>query len=360
MIKSSLPLNAKNKSIFIKRNILCSKISAVDSRLKEQFLKASKALNQLSNSVSRQAKQYSNQFIKIYTSFEEIRYSSESIPNVILRQNMKKSNLKESGEIRVAQLLSAILCDTISDLSLSMSDNLEFASTDIDIQDNMLEIRELVSRLNEVVQVQQKLANGAEISTEAIKNLQKKYESRIRQLEEELLRKEGRSLTVTALDARKKPKMFGKGKFIDNLADLILEYGKTLRASSGGYISLANLYSSLRNRVPDINFSLKDLEKACNQLVKQSLIEGVSKQAGIKIVEFIPVRLGKDARSIFELAVTKGYVTMEEVMLQTKWDQQRVSRILESLVSQKIAQRVKSLDSGEQFYFPGLYGDTEW
>ena len=349
-----------NKSRFLKWKSFCSTLSAVDSRLKEQYSKASKALNQLSNSVSRQAKQYSDQFVKIYTLFEEIRYTSESIPNYILRQNMKKSNLKKSGEIRVAQLLSAILCENISDMSLRISDNLEFTNTDIDLRDDMLGIRELVSRLNEVVQVQLKLANGAEISTEAIKNLQKKYESRIRQLEEELLRKEGRSLTITALDARKKPKIFGKGKFVDNLADLVLEYGKTLRASSGGYISLANLYSSLRSRVPDINFSIKDLEKACNQLVKQSLIEGISKQAGIAIVEFIPVRLGKDARSIFELAVTKGYVTLEEVMLQTKWDQQRVNRILESLVSQKIAQRVTSLDSGEQFYFPGLYGDTEW
>ena len=102
------------------------------------------------------------------------------------------------------------------------------------------------------------------------------------------------------------------------------------------------------------------MEKACNQLKKQSLIEGISKSGGVKIVEFIPVQLGKDAKSIFQLAVNKGYVTMEEVMLKTKWDQQRVIRILDSLVSQKIAQKVNSLDSGEQYYFPGLYGDKEW
>ncbi len=328
--------------------------------MKEQYLKSSKALNQLNDSVSRQAKHYSKQFIKIYTTFEEIRYSSESIPDYILHQNKKKSNLKMSGEIRVAQLLSAILCENITDLSMKLSNGLEFESDNVDIREDMLEIQELVARLEEVVQVQQKLANGAEISSEAVKNLQKKYEARIQQLEEELLRKEGRSLTVTALDARKKPKIFGKGKFIDNLGDLVLEYGKSLRASSGGYISLANLYSSLKSQVPDINFSIKDLEKACIQLAKQSLIERISKPAGVKIVEFIPVQLGKDARSVFELAVTKGFVTMEEVMLRTKWDQQRVIRILESLVSQKIAQRVTSLDSGEQYYFPGLYGDTEW
>ena len=333
---------------------------SVVSRMKEQYIKTSKTLNQLTDSASRHAKHYSNQFIKIYTTFEEIRYSSESIPDYILHQNSKKSNLKMSGEIRVAQLLSAILCENISDLAIRLSDGLEYKYENIDIQEDMLEIQELVTRLKEVVQVQQKLADGAEVSSEAVKNLQRKYESRIQQLEEELLRKEGRSLTVTALDARKKPKIFGKGKFIEYLGDLVLEYGKSLRASSGGYISLANLYSSLRSQVPDINFTLKDLEKACKQLTKQSLIEGISKPGGVKIVEFMPVQLGKDAKRIFEIAVTKGYVTMEEVMLKTKWDQQRVNRILESLVKQKIAQRVKSLDSGEQFYFPGLYGDKEW
>ena len=332
----------------------------MDSRMKDQYLKSSKALNQLSDSVSRQAKQYSNQFIKIYTTFEEIRYSSESIPDYILHQNKTKSNLKMSGEIRVAQLLSAVLCENITDLSTRLSDGLEFENDNLDIREDMLEIQELVSRLKEVVQIQQKLANGAEVSSEAVKNLQKKYESRIQQLEEELLRKEGRSPTVTALDATKKPKVFGKGKFIENLGDLVLEYGKSLRASSGGYISLANLYSSLKSQVPDISFSIKDLEKACNQLRKQSLIEGISKSGGVKIVEFVPVQLGKDAKSIFELAVDKGYVTMEEVMLRTKWDQQRVIRILDSLVSQKIAQKVNSLDLGEQYYFPGLYGDKEW
>ena len=332
----------------------------MNSRLKEHYLKTSKTLNQLSNLVSLNAKQYSDHFIRIYTLFEEIRYASESIPDYILREDTKASNLKKSGEIRVAQLLSAILCENITTISSKLSESLEFGDIDLDIKENMLEIRELVSRLKEIVEVQQRLSDGGEIASEAIKSLEKKYESRIQQLERELLRKEGRSLTVTALDHQKKPRIFGKGKFMDNLADLILEYGKNLRASSGGYISLANLYTALKNQIPDIKFTANDLEKACNRLAKQSLIEGVTKKAGIKIVEFIPVKLGKDAGVIFELAVSKGYVTLEEVMLRTKWDQQRASRILESLVSQKIAQKVSSLDTGEQYYFPGLYGESEW
>ncbi|MFX0205484.1 MAG: hypothetical protein ACFFDT_05820, partial [Candidatus Hodarchaeota archaeon] len=222
------------------------------------------------------------------------------------------------------------------------------------------EIREQISRLNEVVQVQKKLADGAPVSTENIKDLQKKYEKRIKQLEQELLRKEGRALTVTALDATKKPKLFGKAKFEQTIDDLILEYGKNLRASSGGYISLANLYTALKTQVPDVKFSTKDLENSCKRLKKQALIEGVSKRAGVKIVEFIPVALGGDARKVFDLAVNKGYVTLEEVVLGTKWDQQRVMRVLDSLVEQKIARKVSSLDTGDQYYFPGLYGDNGW
>lgn len=328
--------------------------------LREKFQTASNALNQLSNTAAMKAKHISDLVIKFYTQFEEIRYLSETVPDIILYSDNKMANLKESGEIRVAQLLATILCDQITERSKLLIDDLEFGNKELDLRSELLDLREQITRLEEVVQVQNKLANGAPVSTEGIKNLQKKYDSRIQQLERELLRKEGRTLTITALDATKKPKIFGKGKFVDNLADLILEQGKTLRASSGGYISMANLYTSLKNQVPDIKFSLKDLEKACKQLTKQSLIEGVSKQSGIKIVEFTPVALGKDARNIFNLAIDKGYVTFEEVMIHTKWDQQRVMRVLDSLVNQKVARKVSSLDSGDQYYFPGLYGDEDW
>jgi hypothetical protein len=328
--------------------------------MREKYQQASNALNQLSNAAATKAKHMSDLVIKSYTQFEEIRYLSETVPDIILYADNKMANLKESGEIRVAQLLAAILCDQITERAKNLVEDLEFGQMELDLRTEMLDIREQITRLEEVVQVQNKLANGAPVSTEGMKNLQKKYDSRIQQLERELLREEGRTLTVTTLDETKKPKIFGKGKFIDNLADLVLEQGKTLRASSGGYISMANLYTSLKNQFPDIKFSLKDLEKACKQLTKQSLIEGVSTQSGIKIVEFTPVSLGKDARNIFNLAIEKGFVTFEEVMMQTRWDQQRVKRVLDSLVGQKIARKVSSLDSGDQYYFPGLYGDEDW
>ncbi|MFX0085290.1 MAG: hypothetical protein ACFFAU_06425 [Candidatus Hodarchaeota archaeon] len=327
--------------------------------MKEYFLKASTALTQLNNSVSSQARSIADITVKLYTKFEEIRYASESIPDYILHPDQSKSNLKSSGEIRVAQLLASILCERITEQAGQFSEALDFGDEGLDLREEIRKIREHVDKLSEVIQIQQKLADGAPVSTEGIKDLQKKYDDRIKQLERELLRKEGRALTVTALDMTEKPKLFGKGKFEDNLADLILDYGKNLRASSGGYISLANLYTSLKNQVPDIKFSIKDVEKACKKLKKESMIEGITKQSGIKIVEFVPVTLGSDARRVFDLAINKGYVTLEEVVLGTKWDQQRVVRVLESLVEQKIARKVSSLDTGDQYYFPGLYGDND-
>lgn len=328
--------------------------------MKEYFLKASNALTRLNSSVSTNARSAADITIKIYTRFEEIRYMSETIPDFILHPNQTMSNLKSSGEIKVAQLLASILCERITELSTRLAEGLDFGEEGLDVREEIREIREQISRLNEVVQVQKKLADGAPISTENIRDLQKKYETRIKQLEQELLRKEGRALTVTALDATKKPKLFGKAEFEQTIDDLILEYGKNLRASSGGYISLANLYTALKTQVPDVKFSTKDLENSCKRLQKQALIEGVSKRAGVKIVEFVPVALGGDARKVFDLAVNKGYVTLEEVVLGTKWDQQRVMRVLDSLVEQKIARKVSSLDTGDQYYFPGLYGDNGW
>jgi hypothetical protein len=328
--------------------------------VKEYFLKATNALTQLNKSATANARSVADLTVKMYTKLEEIRYKSETIPNFILRSDQTRSNLKSSGEIRVAQLLASVLCERIADQANRLAEGLDFGEPDIDIKEEIRGIRDQINRLDEVIQVQQKLADGAPVSTEGMKSLQQKYDTRIKQLNKELLRKEGRALTVTALDATKKPKIFGKGKFKEQLADLVLEHGKNLRASSGGYISLANLYASLKNQVPDIEFSPKDLENACKYLKKQSLIEGINKRSGVKIIEFAPVTLGGDARKVFDLAVNKGYVTLEEVMLGTKWEQQRVLRVLESLVEQKIARKVSSLDTGDQYYFPGLYGDNEW
>lgn len=329
-------------------------------QMKEYFMKASNALTQLNNSVSIRARSVTDVSMKLFTRFEEIRYGSEGIPDFILHPDKTKSNLKASGEIRVAQLLASILCERIAEQSIQLADDLDFGEEGLEIREIIKEIREHITRLGEVILVQQKLADGASVSTERIKDLQKRYDTRIRQLERELLRKEGRALTVTALDSTEKPRLFGKGKFREQMSDLVLQYGKSLRASSGGYISLANLYTALKDQVPDMKFSVKDLENACKHLQKQSLIEGFSKRSGVKIVEFVPVTLGKDAERVFSLAVDKGFVTVEDVVLNTKWEQQRVMRVLESLVEQKIARKVSSLDSGDQYYFPGLYGDRDW
>jgi len=265
-----------------------------------------------------------------------------------------------SGEIRVAQLLSSIICDRIADQCIQLSESIDFGEENLDVRGELRELNEQIQQLDEIIQVQQKLANGASVSTKNIKDLQKKYEKRIKQLEEELIRKEGLSLTVTALDASKKPKLFGKGKFEEFLGDLILEQGKKLPASSGGYITLANLYTKLKSQVPDVEFSIKDLEKSCKNLKDDGLIEDISKRSGVKIIEFTPVSLTNDASKIFNLAVNKGYVTIEEIMIKTKWDHQRVTRVLESLINQKIARKVSSLDTGDQYYFPGIYGDDNW
>ena len=328
--------------------------------MKDYLLKANNALTQLNNTISMNAQSVADIVLKIYTDFEEYRYIAETIPDYILYPDNTKSNLKASGEIRIAQLLTSILCDRITDLSLKLSESLEFREEGINVKFEIREIKDQVNRLGDVIRVQQKLADGAPVSTEAIQDLRKRYETRIIQLEQELLKKEGRALTITALDAVKKPKIFGKEKFKSSLADLILSYGKNLRASSGGYISLANLYTALKEQVPDIIFSIKDLEEVCKTLAKQNLISGLTNKSGVKLVEFIPVNLGADAKKIFSLASKKGFVTYEEVILGTNWAQERVERVLESLVNQKIARKVSSLDSGDQYYFPGLYGKDDW
>lgn len=325
----------------------------------EDYLnRANKSLTSLEESIRINASSQRDLYTRIYNSFLQTRYILENIPDVVFHPD-KTIKIKEFGEIKVSQLLSAVLCERISDISDNLNSDLQFGE-EIEIKVILRELYDLVARLSEVAEIQQKLADGTPVSTETVKNLEKKYNKRIKQLQDELLRKDGRALTISALDTTHKPKLFGKSKFYQQLGDLVLEYGKKLKSSSGGYISLANLYTGLKNQIPDVEFSPKDLDKACAELRKKKLIQGVSDRSGVKIIEFEPVSLSKDATKVFNLATQRGFVTIEEVMIGTKWDQQRTDRVLKNLVESNIARKVTSLDTGDRYYFPGLYGDDDW
>ena len=152
-------------------------------------------------------------------------------------------------------------------------------------------------------------------------------------------------------------KITGKGTFYNQLGVQILNMAKKRVLETGGIMTLAEVVLMVNEGRPKNIVSALDVVRALNILEKAGVIQGIKKlDSGIKIVEFIPVELTPDQNIILNLASKKGYITMEELIMQTNWPQDRIERVLQSLIDKNIAKVDSSYATGKKYYFPGLGG----
>jgi predicted transcriptional regulator len=57
---------------------------------------------------------------------------------------------------------------------------------------------------------------------------------------------------------------------------------------------------------------------------------------------------------VINLAASKGYVSVEEVIMQLKWSEDHVRQVLSSLVEAGMAVADIRFSTGGRYYFPGL------
>ena len=128
----------------------------------------------------------------------------------------------------------------------------------------------------------------------------------------------------------------GSGYF-DQLANEILELGRTTVNSSGGLISIAELVLKINRSRPGKLVTPKDITKSLEKLVEDKLIQPLRKlPSGVKIVEFVPVELSTDQQEVFDLASRHGFLTREKLIMHTSWEPERITRVLTDLINQGI------------------------
>jgi hypothetical protein len=159
-------------------------------------------------------------------------------------------------------------------------------------------------------------------------------------------------------DMKEKPglmeRLTGRGRFYDELGLQILDIAKRRREATGGIMTLAEIVLIV-NKQRKASVSQVDVAKALQNLAKAKLIPGIRKlPSGIRIVELVPRELTNDQVAVLSLASRSGYTTLEEVMTQTKWTQERADAALKSLESVGAAKVDKSFVHGKRFFFPGL------
>ncbi len=143
-------------------------------------------------------------------------------------------------------------------------------------------------------------------------------------------------------------------EYYDHIGLAILDVA-TANASKG-LMGLAELIVEVVKRLPNLGpVSYNDVIEAVNRVAQAGLIPGIrTLKGGVKVVELRPLELRRDQADVINLAVSKGYVSLEEVMLTFKWSEDHARRVLTSLVEAGMAVVDMKYSTGGRYYFPGL------
>lgn len=140
----------------------------------------------------------------------------------------------------------------------------------------------------------------------------------------------------------------------DKLAMGILHFLFLSMEKIGNIISYADLFIRIKEKEEFANITPDIFEKSIKLLQKRGLIGKTQVlKSGIKLLEFLPVSLSSDQKTVIELAKESGFVTQEQLILK-KWSLERIQLILNSLEENNIARRVEEMATGSKWYFPGF------
>ncbi len=208
------------------------------------------------------------------------------------------------------------------------------------------------------------LIKNYKILEKQLKSFEKKHKKDIKENKEyyqkisELRRELGLPEEIGVYDWKESPsfmdKITGKGYF-NQLAQEILEVGKSSVRDSGGLVSLAELVLRVNKVRPGKLVSPQDVVRAVESLDKNGLISGIRElESGVKLVEFVSVSLSPDQEKVFSLASRTGFITMEQLILKSKWPLERAKRVLDDLVEDGIALIDETYSEGTKYWFPSL------
>ena len=153
---------------------------------------------------------------------------------------------------------------------------------------------------------------------------------------------------------RRTPQGMTMDQFYDYVGLAILDVAT--EHSSKGLMGLAELIVEVVRRLPEIeSVTYNDVIEAVNRVADNGLIPGIrTLRGGVKVVELRPLELRRDQADVINLAAMKGYVSVEEVIMQLKWSEDHARQVLSSLVEAGMAVADIRFSTGGRYYFPGL------
>jgi len=156
-----------------------------------------------------------------------------------------------------------------------------------------------------------------------------------------------------------KPSFFertrGKGKFYDKLSYVILKFLRDEYPKRGGLITLSDIVLLMNKGREDDPLTPETILTALKNLEEKNVIPKIKTlPSGAKIISFSPVELSNDHWAVLDLASSKGWVTLEEIVLKTSWSTEKTKMILEDLERIGIAVKDVKYERGLRWYFPSF------
>lgn len=217
----------------------------------------------------------------------------------------------------------------------------------------------IINKLKFFLVKRKEIASGR-ISEEELYNLREGYEREIREVLEYAEAEIGAlSKAILAL-LRDWDEKIGLKDWREELLDLILKIGEEIKGETGGILRLSELYLRVKERKPAWPLTLGHVEKAVEALAGRGLIqEFQDEETKIRFVVFTPASFSEDEKVVLEMAASKGWVTMEEIIKTTGWSEQRVALVLSRLEKIGAATPVVDAATGKRWFFPSFASEKK-
>jgi hypothetical protein len=118
---------------------------------------------------------------------------------------------------------------------------------------------------------------------------------------------------------------------------VIFKIAERTKARTGGLLRLSDLYLEVKRAKPQSDISIVDLEKVVAILQKDGVIPGLRQIFAVKYIELVPLTLTEDQNIILEIAAQSYELSIEKIILKTKWPAERIQRALNGMENLGIA-----------------------
>lgn len=209
-----------------------------------------------------------------------IRHEMDSAPMMVYPE----SAIKVQDVINnVSMFHIAVVYQTfvVENKAVRLRDELEY-DPDIDTKSLVGDLRTAVTALQAIWGLRPKAAINEEISKalkEQLKSVSKGVVEVIEKISESSYAQVDMAFKEVAM---KKPKLFGRGAYIESLGDLMRG---TIKESGKNEMSIVELRDKLLQRYPGITLKVDDMENAAKKLLERKLIHQVREEGNTQYLE---------------------------------------------------------------------------